>query len=82
MEKHKNYCSYYQAVLKRNRIWFVVGVLRNEDHVVFERACEGNTSTFEFFVPTGQEQRFLDVMKTFQESGEVSQLEKLPNRFS
>jgi hypothetical protein len=78
----KQYCSYYQAQLERTKTWFVVGSLRNEDHIAFERAVDGQVGLFEFLVPQDQEQAFLHLMQYFLNHGHVLWLEKKPNRFA
>ncbi|NDD54634.1 hypothetical protein EBZ39_12290 [bacterium] len=55
-------CLYYQGRVERDKIWFVVGLLRNEDHICFERALDKKTGLFEFFVPKDQEEPFLFLM--------------------
>lgn len=81
MKETKNLCLYYQGTIKRSKVWFVVGVLRNEDHLVFERALDKKTGTFEFFVPPAQEDRFLRVMQALEKIDIVHSLEKVPHRY-
>ena len=76
--EQKNICAYYQGILKRDTTWFVVGALRNEDHVVFERALDKKQNLFEFFVPKDQETVFLHIMNYMQKNGYVLSLRKLP----
>lgn len=77
----KQYCFYYQAVVDRKKTWFVVANFRNEDHIAFERAIEGQTNVFEFFVPREQEVYFLDLMQKLMAQGYVLWFEKKSNRF-
>ena len=74
-------CLYYHARIERAKIWFVVGSLRNEDHVCFERALDKKMNTFEFFVPEGQQVRFLQLMNYFTTHGFVFGLEQRDNPF-
>ena len=69
-------CEYYQGYLDREKIWFVVGALRNEDHLCFERTIDKVTNLFEFFVPAGNEQYFLHLMDYFIAQGYVFDLQK------
>ena len=77
-----DYCSYYQAVVQREKAWFFAGVLRSFEHLVFERTLDKEKSIFEFFVPVDLESYFLDLMSYFQNEGIVRDLEKLPNRLA
>ena len=77
----KQYCAYYQALVDRQKTWFVVGVMRNEDHVAFERTLERQSEILEFFVPHDQEQAFLTLMEMLKKSGCVFSLKKQPNRY-
>lgn len=76
----KQYCEYYQARVKRETTWFVVGCFRNEDHIAFERTLDKQSEILEFFVPKGQEFFFLDLMSYMKRKGYVLQLEKHANR--
>jgi hypothetical protein len=75
-------CLYYQAKLVRAQVWFVVGILRSYEHLVFERTLDKQSSMFEFFVPVAGEHYFLELMQLFEQQGFVSNLEKLPNRLA
>ena len=74
------YCEYYQAKVVKDKIWFIAGCLRNEDHLVFERALARHNNVLEYFVTKDREEEFLDYMKHFQKLGYVLALEKMPNR--
>lgn len=76
----RQYCEYYQGILRRDKIWFVTGCLRNQDNVAFDRALEKKNNLFEFFVPTGYESDFLALMEFFSRKGYLISLEKKPNR--
>ena len=76
----KQYCLYYQAVLQRDKIWFIVGCLRNEDNFIFERALDKYANLFEFFVPEVSEDKFLKMIGFFSQKGFVTSFEKKPNR--
>ncbi|OQA35856.1 MAG: hypothetical protein BWY54_00378 [Candidatus Dependentiae bacterium ADurb.Bin331] len=73
-------CLYYQAKLERSQVWFIVGILRSYEHLVFERTVDKQSSLFEFFVPIQLERYFLELMALFEKKGMVTDLEKLPNR--
>jgi hypothetical protein len=75
------YCLYYQAKVKREKTWFVVGALRNEDHVAFERAIEKQQNILEFLVPPDQEASFIEFITHLQQRGVVLEYEKQANRF-
>jgi hypothetical protein len=77
----KDYCLYYQAGVTREKTWFVVGALRNEDHVAFERAMEGQQNTLEFLVPTDQESSFIEFVTHLQQCGFLLWFKKQANRF-
>lgn len=74
------YCHYFQATLLREKIWFVVGALKSQENLCFDRALEKQTNLFEFFVPTECVPEFLRCMRYFQEQGFVFNLEQKPNR--
>jgi hypothetical protein len=75
------YCLYYQAIVNREKTWFIVGALRNEDHIAFERAMDGQSDTLEFLVPPDQETLFLEFIQHLQHRGVVIKYEKQANRF-
>lgn len=75
-------CLYYQAKLARSQVWFIVGILRSYEHLVFERTVDKQSSTFEFFVPADLEYYFLELMQLFEKQAMVTDLEKLPNRLA
>lgn len=76
------YCLYYQASVNREKTWFVVGALRNEDHLAFERAMENKQDILEFLVPPSQEKSFLEFILQLQERGVVFWCKKQTNRFA
>lgn len=78
---HANiFCSYYQAHVQRELVWFMVAILRSFEHLSFDRTLSKEHSVFEFYVPTGDEHVFLEIMHYFHQEGIVQQLNKLPNR--
>lgn len=77
-----NLCSYYQAVVTKKDTSFFVATLRSNEHVVFDRTLDKEKGIFEFFVPPTQEQRFLEIMHYYVQSGIVSDLQKLPHRLA
>lgn len=74
------YCSYYQAIIDRQKTWFVVGALRSCEGLVFERTLSKEQNLFEFFVSPGMEPVFLSFMNEFAAQGLVRNLVPLPNR--
>ena len=72
-------CLYYQGYVVREKIWFVVGLLRNEDHVCFERTVDKHANLFEFFVPESQEHVFKHLMDYFIAKEYLFGLERKPN---
>lgn len=76
------FCSYYQAQAIKDRIWFITGILRNENHWAFDRALEGTPSTLEFFVAPDFEEEFCSLMNFFKKNGDILWIEKLPNRLA
>ena len=74
------YCLYYTARLERTTTWFVTGILRAENHLVFDRALEDHPHVFEFFVPPQKEEEFLDLMSVLIKRGNILSLEKKENR--
>jgi hypothetical protein len=77
-----NYCSYYQAAILKEKVWYFTAILRSYEHLVFERTIDKEKSIFEFFVPPDLEHYFLETMHYFQQQDIVRNLQKLPNRFA
>ncbi|KKQ48326.1 MAG: hypothetical protein US69_C0027G0015 [candidate division TM6 bacterium GW2011_GWF2_38_10] len=73
-------CQYYQAIVDVPHTWFVCGILRNEDNLVFERTLETDPRILEFFVTAEQEAEFLDLMHYFISCGYLESLQKMENR--
>ena len=76
------YCVYYRANVDINMTWFFVATFRALESIAFDRTLDKTTGLFEFFVPQDQEQRFISVMNSYQASGLITNLTKLPNRLS
>lgn len=75
------YCKYYQAKVNIPYTWFVTGVLRSEEHLVFERTlAESDNGIIEFFVPEDSEEKFFQIMQYFIEHGYVIHFESKENR--
>jgi len=74
------YCQYYQANVNIPYTWFIGGLIRNEDNLVFERTLDNNSGTIEFFIPEGLEKEFCDLMDCLIARGYVYNYQKLPNR--
>jgi hypothetical protein len=77
-----SYCSYYQANIKREKMWFIVATFRSFEHLLFDRALNKQTCLFEFFVPSDLEPYFLEIIDHCIKQGIVSNLQKLPNRLA
>lgn len=78
--QEKNVCIYYQAAVKRDECWKLTALLRSFEHVCFDRTVDKEKSVFEFFVPSGMESIFLNIMEHFKLIGLISDLQQLPNR--
>jgi hypothetical protein len=73
-------CCYYQARVTTKDSWFLVAVLRSFEHLAFDRTLDKQTSTFEFFVPSGNERTFTELLEYFKSQGVILDYQKLPNR--
>ena len=74
------YCQYYQAKVNEKDCWFFVAILKSFEHMAFDRTYDKTNSIFEFLVPEGNEQIFLNFMSYFIENNIISDLKKLDNR--
>jgi hypothetical protein len=74
------YSRYFQATLLREKIWFVVGALKSQENLCFDRAIDPENNRFEFFVPEQRVTEFLDCIRLFEEQKMVTHFEELPNR--
>ena len=74
------YCLYYQAQVKKELCWFLVGVLRSYDHMAFDRTIDKAGSIFEFFVPELMQKNFENVMEFFLKEGVVTYFKQMDNR--
>lgn len=74
------YCSYYQARVREKDCWYLVGILRSFEHLVFDRTHDKTQSIFEFFVPEHNEKIFEEIMNYFIKEDIVTDYRKLPNR--
>lgn len=75
-----DYCLYYQAQVPRDKTWFLVGILRSYEHLVFDRTIDKEKGIFEFFVPEDLEHYFLELMNDLQHRGTIQNLQKQKNR--
>lgn len=78
--QYKKSCAYYQARVQKELAWFFVATLRSDEHLVFVRTLDQETSLFEFFVPESREELFCSLMHYYEDLGIVSECRKLPNR--
>lgn len=74
------FCAYYQAMVRRSDVLFLVATLKTCEHMCFDRALDPATGLFEFFVVPCYEKQFLAVMHDFEREEIVYDLKKLPNR--
>ena len=75
------YCKYYQAKVNIPYTWFVTGVLRSEEHLVFERTlADSNNEVMEFFVPKESEEKFIKIVQYFIEQGYLFDFKEKENR--
>lgn len=75
------YCLYYQARLVKEKIWFVAGLLRAENNLVFDRSLSEKDSTlFEFFVPVENKDEFLAFIDCMMRRGYITSCESMQNR--
>ena len=75
-----SYSIHYQARVERSQTWFVVGILRSFEHLVFDRTIDKQREIIEYFVPADLEYYFLEVMEYFISQAIVYDLTKLPHR--
>jgi len=75
-----SYCSYYQARVEKPHMWYVVGILRSFEHLVFDRTIDKQKGIIEYYVPSDLENYFLEIMEYFVAQGIVHDVTKLPNR--
>jgi len=75
-----SYCSYFQAIITKKDTWFFVATLRGNEHIAFDRSYDKEVGMFEFFVPQENEEKFIALMKQYEQIGILANLEKLPNR--
>ena len=74
------FCSYYQAHIRKPDVLFVVATLKMFEHLCFDRALDPKESRFEFFVPFAGEEQFVELMRYFEQRQMVQDVKKLPNR--
>lgn len=75
-----SYSLYYQARVERSQTWYVVGILRSFEHLVFDRTLNKQEGIMEYYIPHELEFYFLEIMAYFISQGIVKDLIKLPNR--
>lgn len=77
-----SYCLYYQAHIEEKECWFLVAIFRSFEHLAFDRTIDKEASVFEFFVPVGNEETFIQIMEFLSKKGVVKDFKKLPNRLT
>jgi hypothetical protein len=75
------YCRYFQAHVVPRECWFVIAVLKAEEHVVFARTLDVKNSILEFFVPDAMIPQFFAVVKKLTEKGCMDPVVELVNRY-
>ncbi len=71
---------YYQARVIEKEAWFLVALLRSFEHLAFDRTLDRETSTFEFFVPEGNEKPFREFMDYCLAQGVIASYSQMANR--
>ena len=80
MKTHQAYCSYFQAIIPKDRVWIVTGILRSEPNMVFDRSLNKRENLFEFFVPPAFETTFINMMDFFLDESYIISYKKMLNR--
>ena len=75
-----SYCIYFQALVEREKTWFLTASLRSFEYLCFDRTIDKKIGRFEFFVPADLKAPFLEVMDFFQQEGIVKDLQEKENR--
>jgi hypothetical protein len=76
------YSSYYQARVEKAQTWYVAGILRSFDHLVFDRTIDKAHGVIEYYVTVGAEEHFEEIMRHFVQHNMVHDFVKLPNRLA
>jgi hypothetical protein len=74
------YCHYFQAYVKPEFCWFVVAILKAEEHVVFTRTLDIQKSIMEFFVPELMQNQFFMVIDALVRLGYMEPVKEMTNR--
>ncbi len=74
------YSKYYQSLVKKDKTWFISGILKSEENLVLSRTIDKQLGLLEYFVSPEQEEKFLKVMDYFIKEGIVSELQEKENR--
>lgn len=75
------YCRYFQAYVKSEFCWFVVAVLKAEEHVVFTRTIDTSNSILEFFVPELMYDQFLIITNKLVALEYMESVREMKNRY-
>jgi len=76
------YCSYFQALVLKQKTWFFVATLRSFEHLCFDRTWDKEMGRFEFFVPAPRKDEFVALMHWYESQGIISDFQELPNRLA
>ncbi len=68
---------YYQANIKKSKVWMVSSTLKYCDGLAFERTIDKKQSKFEFYVSPDLENIFLDLIKIFENESIIFNLKKI-----
>ena len=74
------FCLYYQAHVRKERAWFLVGILKSFEHMAFDRTIDKENSIFEFFVPSSMKNHFESLMHFFMKEKIITSFSEMPNR--
>ena len=74
------YGVYYQAHGMRDKVWFIMGCIRNEDNWAFSRTYDKENNILEFFVAPGYEKEFVSLLTHLKAQGYIFSFQKKPNR--
>lgn len=75
-----NFCEYYLVKVDKSRSWMLSAVFKSFEHLSFDRTIDKENALFEFFVPQGNEETFLEVIEYFKNIGLVLECHKEENR--
>ena len=66
--------------IPKKQTWFVLGIIRNEENVAFERSIDKAKGILEFYVPTECEPQFIRIINILKNDGYITNITKQRNR--